>query len=455
MKRTDNIFRTLLAENGDGLAKSRRGALGYSYISSFITNMVTMTYFVGLMLEMGASDAYISAVTVVISAIAFLQFLSPLLLERMKKRKPFLMVTRGVYHFLYIVLLGIIPLLKVEKSLMLGLFFAVVIIANTVNALTQSGLSVWQIQSLPEGIRSDFFTVAQVGAQVLNAVCGFLASRMVDVFASDGITLFEISPTMFAFLVLRVITLAFAVVELVCLYAMKEQPYSDVSDEKEKTGFRMLLSPIKNARYMRTICVYIIYCFISAMIGKYFQIYLLEYANMSYTYISLSGIISLPIVLILSPVWAKLLRKLSWARVMPIALIGVATGYFFNTLITENTQYFHIFCSVFYSSFSVAITIIFAFLPFVSMPDENRTAYQGFFMISGSAASLLGNLAGIIFMSLAGGVEYYFLGLKITGYQTLNLIQTVLFVLLSIYSALALPRLSNTESEDLKKRSET
>ena len=69
-------------------------------------------------------------------------------------------------------------------------------------------------------------------------------------------------------------------------------------------------------------------------------------------------------------------------------------------------------------------------------------------MISGSAASLLGNLAGIIFMSLAGGVEYYFLGLKITGYQTLNLIQTVLFVLLGIYSALALTRLSNTESED-------
>ena len=85
---------SVLTDNSDGLAKSRCGALMYAYLSGFITRMVTMTYFVGLMLEMGADEKYISAVTVTITITGFLQFLSPILLEKLNRRKTFLMAMR-------------------------------------------------------------------------------------------------------------------------------------------------------------------------------------------------------------------------------------------------------------------------------------------------------------------------------------------------------------------------
>jgi hypothetical protein len=71
------------------------------------------------------------------------------------------------------------------------------------------------------------------------------------------------------------------------------------------------------------------------------------------------------------------------------------------------------------------------------MPQTNRTSYISFFTISGSVAGLLGHLAGMLFMRLASGLEYTLFGLKITSYQSLNLLQTVGFLLLALYSVYA------------------
>lgn len=447
MKLFTNTPFSVLFDNSDGLIKSRRGALLYAYLSGFITNIVTSTYFVGLMLEMGADDRYIAAITVTITVCGFLQFLSPLLLEKKEKRKKFLITLRAIYHFLYIVVIGIIPLLSIRHDLMLILFMISVIIANIINAMTLSGLSIWHIQNIPEDKRPNFFTLSNVGAQVINAIAGFCASRFVDVFEAEQISYLGISPLMLAFLFLRLVALIAAIGEFSALAVIKEHPYTaQTIEKKQKTGIRMLLAPLSNRSFMKTILIYIFYLFIASMIGKYFEIYLLEIAEMSYTYISLSGVISLPIVLLMSPLWAYFMRKLSWKRVMPITLTGTAIGYFFNTLITPTTQFFHILCSAFYSSFYVAIAIIFAFLPYVNMPETNRTAYISIFTISGSIAGLLGNLAGMLFMSISDGLEYYMFGLKITNYQTLNLIQTILFLLLAVYTIIS----TRTKSENNK-----
>ena len=435
MKLFTNTPLSVLFDNSDGLIKSRRGALLYAYLSNFITNIVTSTYFVGLMLEMGADERYIGAITVTITVCSFLQFLSPLLLEKIEKRKKYLITLRVIYHLLYVVVVGIIPLLSIQHNLMLILFMITVILANIVNAMTLSGLSVWHIQNIPEDMRPNFFTLSNIGSQVINAIAGFCASRFVDIFEAEQINWLGISPLLLAFLFLRLVALIAAIGEFSALAVIKEHPYvSHAVEKKTKTGIKMILTPLTDRLFMKTILIYVFYLFIASMIGKYFEVYLLEFAEMSYTYISLSGIISLPIVLLMSPLWAYFMRKLSWTKVMPIALTGTAIGYFFNTLITPTTQFFHILCSAFYSSFYIAIAIIFAFLPYVNMPETNRTAYISIFTISGSVAGLLGNLTGILFMSVSEGLEYYLFGLKITNYQTLNLIQTILFLFLTVYT---------------------
>ena len=431
------IFATLapLCDNSDDLAKSRWGVLSFNYICGIITSLMTGTYFTGIMLEMDASDEYISAVTVAITICGFAQFFSPLILERIKKRKPFLLVMRSLYHLFNIVLLGVIPLIPAERNHVLALFIGAVIIANLINALTISGLSIWHIQSIPEHHRSDFFTLANIGVSVLNSLTVFLAARMVDGLGDSGATLGGIGSPMLGFLIIRAIGALIGIAELIILAGIKELPYQE--NESRKIDIRTLFVPLKNRAFMKVILIYIFYYFVSAIIGRYFQTYLLSVVHMSYTYQSLSSVIGVPIVLLSSPIWSYLLRKTSWKRILPIAIIGMAAGYFFNTLITEGTQYFHIFCCVIYSIFHVAVSIIFSFLPYENMPKTDRTAYISFFTISGSIAGLLGNLFGIAFMSAVQDISFTLFGLAITEYQLLNLVQTLLFIPVSVYSIFA------------------
>jgi Na+/melibiose symporter-like transporter len=424
-----------LRDNSDGLAKSRRGVLGFNYLSGVITLLMTGTYFTGLMLEMGARDGYISAVTVAITICGFAQFFSPLLLERMKKRKLFLLIMRALYHLFNVVMIGVIPLLPLQRNATLSLFIAAVIAGNLVNALSLSGLSIWHIQNVPEHSRSDFFTLANVGVSLFNTAANFSVARMVDAFKSSGVSLFGIDSPMIAFLAIRAIALVMAAVELILLSTVKEHPYEKSTEHK--IDLRSLFIPLRNREFMRVITIYIAYYFTSAVIGRYFQTYLLDVVKMSYTYQSLSSVCGLPIVLIMSPVWSRLLRKCSWEKVLPIAILGTAAGYFFNTLITSTTQYFHIACCATYSSFHVAVAIIFSFLPYEKMPNTDRTTYISFFTISGSIAGLLGNLFGMLFMNLFGRAEFTLFSLPITAYQLLNLVQTGFFVLIAIYSVFA------------------
>lgn len=419
----------------DGLAASRRYVLVYNYLSGIVGTLASGTYFVGLMLAMGAPESYIAAITAITTICSFAQFFSPLVLERMKKRKTFLITFRALYHLLNVLVIGILPLLPMERSVSLGIFMATAILANLFKFLSLSGISIWHMQNVPQEKHSDFFTRINVGHSVLNTAAGFVAGRLVDYFRNHSVTRFEIDPQMLAFLVIRAAALLLALTELYCLAGIKEHPYAQSG--AKRVDLRTLFVPLKNRPFLRVIMIYVIYSFIAGLIGNYFQVYLLEIVDMSYTMISLSGVLSLPLVLLLSPAWSYLLRKFSWRRVMPVALTGVALGYFFNTLITESTQIFHIVCCVIYASFYVAVGIIFAFLPYVNMPQTNRTSYISFFTISGSVAGLLGHLAGMLFMRLASGLEYTLFGLKITSYQSLNLLQTVGFLLLALYSVYA------------------
>lgn len=428
----------VLKDGGDGLGKSRRRVLGYNYLSNVVASLMSGAYFTGLMLEMKASDSYISTVTLIITICGFAQFFSPLVIERMRQRKTFLILMRVFYHIFNTVMIGIVPLLPISTYARLFIFMIFVATSNLISALTASGISVWHIQSIPEEKRSDFFTVSHIGFQLLNTLTSFSAGRLVDTFSHSSVTLFSIGSPLIAFLIIRVIALVMGGAEIILLSGIKEHPYERA--DTSRIALKELFIPIKDRAFMRIILIYVLYFFSAGIIGRYFQTYLIDVVHMSYTYQSISGVIGLPIVLLLAPVWSALMRKISWSKVLPIALFGTSVGYFFNTLITESTQYFHILCCVFYSSFNSAVSIIFAFLPYTAMPQHNRTAYISFFTISGSIAGLFGNLFGMLFMSVVKGAKTHIFGLTITSYQLLNLTQTICFVLLAIYTAFAVKR---------------
>ena len=89
-----SIVTEVLSDNSDGRVTGRRGMLIGGYFTNLVSCLIMGNYFTGLLLSMNADDIYISYINMATTLCGFLQFVAPLMLERMKKRKTFLMIMR-------------------------------------------------------------------------------------------------------------------------------------------------------------------------------------------------------------------------------------------------------------------------------------------------------------------------------------------------------------------------
>ncbi|MBQ3530111.1 MAG: MFS transporter [Oscillospiraceae bacterium] len=421
-------------ENSDGCAGSRRCILGSTVTTGLITTMTAGVYFTGLLLAMGASESYIGYTTAITSFSGLFQLLTPLLLERFPRRKSILLMAKIVYHFLNIIVIGVLPILPIATPLKLVLFMVTLIALNAINHIATPGISAWQMQSLPLEKRGHFYTVSNTGVAVLNKISAFLAGILLDRFEADGTSAFGISPTLTAILLIRAGALVCAVLEC-CFYAKtKEFPYETASDNTPAGGLRLLALPLADKRFMKTISLPVFWGFVVGIVGAYFNIYLLEEVHMSYSLISLGGFISMPVALLSTPLWYKAMRKFTWPKLLTVTLLGNAFSYFCNPFITSSTLFIYFFCIVCGTFFDVCLNVINSNLVYLHMPKANRTAYFSLFSILKLLGTFLGNYTGILFIQLTGSFRFTLFGFSLGNKQYISLLSSALFVALAIWT---------------------
>ena len=413
-----------------------------NFMTGFVSNLIMGNYFVGLLLAMGADDIYISYINMATTICGFVQFISPLLLERMPRRKNFLMIMRVIYHTLNIVVVGLIPIIRADQMFLFAAMLITIILVNSISALCSPGYSIWHMQSLPAEKRANYFTVSNLGGTIFNIIVTFTAARFVDTMELKNVSVGGISPTVTALLILRVIALAGAALELFAFSKIKEYPYESDANAKNNRGLRLLFSPAANKMFMMTISIQIIWTFACALIGKYFEIYLLDIVDMSYTYLSLSGIISTPVIIIMTPVWAQLLRRHKWYNMMAIAVAGYSLAYIGNMLVMSSTQWMYIVVLLLCYLFNPCINIMFSTLLYMNMPEINRTAYLSFYALCTTLASFIGNILGTVFMNATNGMDITLFGTSFTNYQYLNFVQFIFIIGIAVYIAVMGKRLS-------------
>jgi MFS family permease len=425
-------FRGTFVTSDDGMAPGRRIVLSSTTISDLLVTILGGVYLTGMLLAVGADDIYINYVTMAGFLCGFVQIAAPLLWERTARRKALLLVLRGAYHLLDVVVLGVIVLLPMEKTLRLVLLMTVIVLRNLINSFSTPGLSIWKMQSVPQQRRNDYFTVYNILTHVIGVTSAYLAGRLLDAFEENGWMLYGIAPTLSAILLLRMLGLLLAVAELALLSRLEEYPYELPKPEEER-GVHLLLVPLLDTRYMRTVSIDMVWQFITYLIGSFFTVYLLDVVHMSYSYIMLCSFVNVPLILVMTPVWSRLVKRCRWQRMLPIAIGGYAIPYVFNALIVEDTQYFYAIVMILVYLFYPCISLVLAYLPYENMPDTCRTAYMSVYSIGTMLSGLVGTFVGTLFMQFTKGIVIPIFGVPMLNYQYLNLIQALLLLALSGY----------------------
>ena len=418
----------------DGHASSRRNLLFGNIFSSIGANLVAGVYFTSLMLAMGASESYIGYPATIGSICGLFQFLSPLIMERFPRRKGLIMGMRAVYHFLHIVVLGILPLLPIANSLKLVLFMIALLIMNTASNLSSPGMSAWHFQCLPSAKRLNFLSINNITSTLFAYLSSFLAGLFLDKFELESISLGNISPTLSAILILRVVALVMAVIEILFYLKMKEDPYPKSSSTDNRLGLKFLLLPLKNRRFMTSISVMIIWTLFTGMIGSYYSIYLLEDVKMSYTLLSISNMIGLPIYFISNPFWSRILQRKPWAKMLMLSQLLYTTPYILNAFVTPTTIWLFFLSTTSSLLISPGISLIHTNLLYDNMPEENRTTYLGLYSVLIQLTAFISQNIGIFIFQLTGDSTIPLFGLDMCNKQYMNLVTACLLVGACIYT---------------------
>jgi len=368
------------------------------------------------MLLLGADRGFLGLLTIIGVAANTIQFLTPLFLERFTNRKKLLLWIRGIMLLINIGFIGAIPLFPVGQQTALTMTAVSVLTVNMLSALYAPGMTVWHLQSIPPNVRTGYFSLITMTAGAVTYSLNLLGSKLVDIFKANGAEYQGL-------LILRCVALALAAFDMYLLSKVKEYSYERV--EKPPAFLDLFVRPFREKLYLRTVAVGVLWSFSANIPGTYFTVYLLEEVKTTYSYLTLINFLYVPVVLLLTPVWRKILGRFSWFKTLYIAMSMYLVQYLGLAFVARPTLWLYPVIAVFAYLMAVGINLSFSAIPYVNMPKQNQTMSIGFYSTAANLSALVGLTLGREFVLRMEGVRVSLFGMTLGNLQLLMLVTAV------------------------------
>ena len=400
----------------DEFAVNRRFIAGDNYAYNIAVNLAGGSFFTGYLLLLHADNAFLGLVTMATLLGNSLQFLSPILLNRFPRRRPILIGTRAVFLLINIVLIGAAQYLPIPSQLVFVL--AAAFLMNSVSALVQPGVLVWHIRSIPDATRVRFFSFISLSVNVTMYAAILIGSRVVDTFKAGG-------NEMLGLTVLRAVAVGVAVLDLLSMSRIREYPEPPAS-----SALRTLLNPFRTPRYLATVAVTCLWSFAANLSGPYFTAYLLQDVQIEYTVLNLVGAMIVPVMLLTTPFWRRHIERSDLRKAFRLCLALFSLHYFVIAFTTKATLLLYPIAALYSFVMVTGMNIVMANMPFLHMPDDDRTTAIGFYAAVNAVAALLGVLVGREFVDLTATLGLSVFGIHL-GNRQLVMVLTGSTMLLS------------------------
>ena len=362
--------------------------------SSVLTNVISWLtgslFYTSFLMANGIDLVKIGVISFVPYIANLFSVFSPSILERFPRRRWVLFGGRLAFHTLNIFAITVMPMLVHGQAARTACFVVLVFAANIVNALFSSGYSAWHLNFIPNNIRAEYFSTASMIASFIGIGTGLISSLIADAFAA--------SPHAYTIIItLRFVAYALALVELWALTRPVEYPY-------EKTVDRVRLSdivtkPFAHPKFIMTIGIIMASTFFVNTSASSINYYLLNNVGTSYTYVYFLNMLYPVVMLFLIKPAQRIINRYGWFRTYAVGALLYALPCFLYSFVTaRNYLWMLAIVRISQHVVGVALNTASSNLPFVNMPDTDRTNYLAFHTIATNAAAFLGMLGGTLFI---------------------------------------------------------
>lgn len=393
----------------DEMKKGRSIAALSGVITAFYNVFITGIFYTGFMTMYEIDLTGVSIISFINPLANSFAIFSPLILERIKKRKWILAASKLGYYFLTVVAMTLMPLVVHGNSARVACFTLLSFAAHAMYALFSAGYTPWFASFLPEDrqARAAHFSYKQITANVMHGVTIFTAGLIVNSLRGSAQNSF--------ILAMRYIAFAFVFLDVVIQSCAKEFPYP-VRKEKIRLKEVFTLS-YKYDKFFRCLLLMFVWNFVANLNSAQWNYYLLNGVKLPYSTITTVSSLYPIILLLCNPIWRRALNRLSWVRTFAIGLIIWSPSELYFFFLSPATKWMYAPGVIFQNILSVGINLGYANIFHMNLPEENAATHTCFQAFMCNICAFLGMMAGTLLCSAIGDRTFYIGKILITNVQ--------------------------------------
>lgn len=415
----------------DDYSKSRTMAILEGISARVIFGFTTGAFLTGYLKYIGADDDLCGKIAAIPTLAGTIQFLSPLLLEKLNRRKSIITVFNFL-HRLLLVLLVVVPLIPVSIEARLYIIGGVYFISNLLVHAVNPATTTLMISIVPQKMRGRFFSVRERYLIFISSVVNVVIGGILDKFELKGKT-YE------GYIVMFAVAFVALVMNIVGYLMIKEPP---LPSKQSKISFKKLFTlPLKEKRFRKIIILFFMWGLSLNFSSPFFSVYMVSKLKLSYTFITISGLLNALTYVITVSIWGKIADRKSFTYIamISIGLLGLThTSWFFVSSGTFFIYPLVVLLQILSGLSWAGINISLYNIPYEYTPDEGRTVYLGF---NAALSGLVGFAASMVAANMVGTMSGYkgnFIGLSVTQFQLIFLISGLLIIATSAYIRFAI-----------------
>ncbi len=387
--------------------------------------LTTGLFYTGFLIDNGINLTSIGILTFVPPITSCFTLLSPLILERFKKRKWLLFFFRMMYYSMYILGGTLVPLFVHDPAMKVVCFVVVVFLGHSFNALSSSGFSAWHINFMPDNVRAEHIGINSLVANISAQGFGLIFALIADAFAGtpgeSGL-----------FITLRFIAYAVGIFDCILLLIPREFPYGS-SGEKPRIR-DIFVKSLRNRKFAGCIMLLCMWTFAYNLPASVLNYRILEELKLSYSYIQVINVIYPIFVFAFLVPCQRFIKKLGWLETMSIGIcMDIVSFFAYGLVVPGNVSWlFPTVRIVQHLSTSLFSGIPVNNLVYFNLPDEDRTHYLSFYILANNAASFLGLMCGTWFVTIAPDFSFHIGGIQVGNIQFLLMLQSLMLLVMLI-----------------------
>ncbi len=376
-------------------AKGRSCMLASSALSGIVTNITGGIFYSGYLLEYGITITSIGILTFIPFIATGFSLLSPMILERIPKRKWVLAASRATSYTIKILGMILLPMIvHSENGRNIG-FAIIVFTASAINSLFSSGYSVWHINFLPESIRADYFNVSNIIVNFIVGSTTLISAVIADTFTGSAHRLQIITA-------LYIIGFIVSIIDVIVISLPKEGVYERTSNKKPRLYDTIRLA-FSQKKFMLTMWIMFGYTFASNLSASVINTYLLGRIGVSYSFVTAINASYFLFFIAFGWLAKRMIARYAWFKTFAYAVFPLFITYVLYAFVdSSNYRWLMLIVRLTQHTLSIMITLTYSNFPYINLPVGDRTNYMSFYVVFVNTASLLAMLLGTGFVGWFG-----------------------------------------------------